>query len=172
EALTGYDFLSALPDEIEIPLEAKDNPPVASLGAAASASEGSAVQFDASASTDPDAGDAVQSFEFDFGDGSPILRSANATPTHTFADNGNYTVTLTVYDKGGAFSHATQTVPITNLPPSATFAPPASSPEGSPFTLSMTAATDPSLVDATALLFAFDCGDGSYAPATSSPSMS
>src|SRR5207237_738679 len=109
------------------------------------------------------------SYEFNFGDGSPVVRSANATPTHTYADNGNYTVTLTVYDKSGAFSHTTATVSITNLAPSAAFSLPASSPEGSSFTLSLTGATDPSPVDAASLTYAFDCGDGTYSTPASSP---
>ena len=167
EAATGYDFLALLDDEIEIPLEAKDAPPVAAMSGPANSNEGASVQFDASASADPNAGDVLH-FEWNFGDGTS---GTGAQPTHTFADNGNYTVTVTVYDQIGAFSKASTTITVANVAPSASFAAPGPTTEGSSFTLSLTGATDPSSVDAAALKYAFDCGNG-YAAQSSSPSAS
>ena len=54
------------------------------------------VEFDASASVDPDG--TISSYEWDFGDGST---STDANPTHVFAE-GEWSVTLTVTDDRGA----------------------------------------------------------------------
>ena len=51
--------------------------------------EGSAVTLSGAASSDPD-GD-VLTYNWDFGDGTT---GTGATPQHTYADNGNYVVTL------------------------------------------------------------------------------
>ena len=90
-----------------------DHAPVANAGPAQPGSEGSAVTFDGSASSDPDS-DAL-TFTWDFGDGSPPV--GGVTPSHVYADNGTYTVTLNVFD--GAFNtSATTTAEITNVAPS------------------------------------------------------
>jgi DNA/RNA endonuclease G (NUC1) len=117
EAATGYDFLSLLPDEIEIPVEAKDRPPVASIAGPSSGAEGSLLAFDGSASSDPD-GDAL-TYAWDFGDGAS---STEQSPSHRYADNGTYVVTLTVKDPAGAFHVATRSVAVANVAPSVSLA--------------------------------------------------
>ena len=67
ESQTGYDFLSALPDRIELLVESGDRPPVAVNGGSTTGVEGSPVSFDGTASSDPD-GDAL-TYAWDFGDG-------------------------------------------------------------------------------------------------------
>jgi hypothetical protein len=62
------------------------------------------VNFDASASTDPDAGDSVVSYTFDFGDGSPPVTQAGATISHTYQSNGHFHATVTVADSHGLVS--------------------------------------------------------------------
>jgi DNA/RNA endonuclease G (NUC1) len=114
EAATGYDFLSMLPANIQSVLESGDHWPVASL-APVSGNEGSAVTLDASATSDPDAGD-VLSYAWTFGDGTSATTSS-ARPTHVYADNGTYTVNLTVTDAAGASSSATSTVSVANVAP-------------------------------------------------------
>ena len=71
------------------------------------------VSFDGSASYDPD-GDAL-AYAWDFGDGSS---GTGAQPTHTYAADGTYTVSLTVTDARGAASPSVQTTAtIGNIPP-------------------------------------------------------
>jgi DNA/RNA endonuclease G (NUC1) len=115
EAATGFDVLKLLADEIEIPLEAKDQPPVARLSAPASSTEGSLVSFDASGTTDADAGDVI-TYKWSFGDGTGSV-FADAQPTHTYANDGVYTVTVTAFDRVGAFSTATKTISVSNVLP-------------------------------------------------------
>ena len=52
------------------------------------------VQFSSAGSTDPDG--TIASYSWDFGDGSPLETTADAT--HTYAAAGTYTATLTVTD--------------------------------------------------------------------------
>lgn len=96
-----------------IPGEGGNTPPNANAGGSRTGSEGAAVAFDGSASSDPD-GNAL-SYDWDFGDGSQ--HGSGATPSHTYADNGTYVVTLTVDDRNGGTSTATTTASITNVAP-------------------------------------------------------
>jgi PKD repeat protein len=66
------------------------------------------VAFDGSGSTDPDG--TVDSYAWDFGDGST---DTGATPTHTYASQGKFPVTLTVTDNLGATSTCKSTATIT-----------------------------------------------------------
>ena len=71
------------------------------------------VSFDGTASYDPD-GDAL-TYAWDLGDGST---ATGEQPTHTYAADGTYTVTLTVTDARGAASAPVQTTAtIGNIPP-------------------------------------------------------
>jgi DNA/RNA endonuclease G (NUC1)/PKD repeat protein len=112
EAQTGYDFLSALPDRIELLVESGDHPPVAAAGGASTGFEGSSVSFDGTGSSDPD-GEAL-TYAWDFGDGTT---GTGASPTHVYADNGTYTVTLTVKDPVGADDSQSRVVTISNVAP-------------------------------------------------------
>ena len=64
-----------------------------------------AVEFDASGSSDPDAGDTL-TYLWDFGDGSPTQTTTTPTTTHTYSTNGTYTASLRVEDNHGALSDA------------------------------------------------------------------
>lgn len=68
--------------------------------------------FDGRDSSDPDGN--ISSWRFDFGDGTPpveLKEEDQAQVSHAFADGGEYTVTLTVFDsgkeQGGALSDMT-----------------------------------------------------------------
>jgi hypothetical protein len=59
------------------------------------------VAFDGSGSSDPDAGDSVASYTFDFGDGSAPVTQSTPTITHTYTNAGEFKATLTVTDTHG-----------------------------------------------------------------------
>lgn len=165
EALSGYDLLALLRDDIETPLEAGDRPPVASAGGPYTASEGTAFNLDATGSSDPD-GQAL-TYSWTFGDGTT---GTGAQPTKTYADNGSYTATVTVTDPYGLSNSASTTVTVNNVNPTATFV---VSKTGSRVVLVMSKPTDPSPVDKMTLKYRFDCGNGAgYGALTSTASKS
>ena len=81
---------------------AVDQPPVAGLAAAPTSGKAPlTVGFDGSTSSDPDAGDGVGSYTFNFGDGSAPVTQAGATISHTYtspSSSSGYFATLTVTD--------------------------------------------------------------------------
>ena len=84
--------------------EQQNQPPVAAI--AADVTSGPApltVQFDGSASSDPDAGDSL-TYIWDFGDGTPATETTTATATHEYTNPGSFTASLTVRDNHGATS--------------------------------------------------------------------
>jgi len=87
--------------------------PVAHAGGSYAGNEGGNVSFDGSGSSDPDGN--VLTYDWNFGDAS--AHAAGATPTHTYLDNGSYTVTLTVSDGNGGTHAATSVAVITNALP-------------------------------------------------------
>lgn len=62
------------------------------------------VNFDASASTDADAGDTIASYTFDFGDGSAQVTQSTPTIQHTYNSRGVYRATVSVTDSRGLVS--------------------------------------------------------------------
>jgi DNA/RNA endonuclease G (NUC1) len=163
EALSGYDLLSLLPDNLENAIEAGDQMPVARVTGPSAGNEGSALTFDASTSSDPDVGD-VLTYSWDFGDGTT---GSGVAPTHTYADNGSYTATLTATDSHGVFNTATFTVTIANVAPTGVISAPSSVTEGGTYSVSL-AGADVSSLDATQLSYQLDCGDGAGFHAASS----
>lgn len=120
EALTGYNFLSALPDNYEAAIEAGDRPPVANLSGPTTGIEGQSLSFSGLNSTDPDAND-VLSYRWTFSDGTT---ASGGSVSKTFADNGAYAVRLTVADRFGWERTASQTVTVSNAAPVATLGTP------------------------------------------------
>lgn len=79
-----------------------NNAPTAALTATpASGTAPLAVKFDGSRSYDPDAGDSVASYTFDFGDGSAQVTQSTPTISHTYSSANNYIVHLRVTDSHG-----------------------------------------------------------------------
>ena len=91
--------------------------PVADAGPPVQGDEGSSFAFSGAASTDPDGG--TLSYLWDFGDGAPAASGVEVS--HTYADNGTFTVTLTVSD-GTDQSSATTTATVRNVAPVVTLA--------------------------------------------------
>ncbi len=116
EAMTGYNFLSALPDNYENAIEAGDRPPVANLSGPTAGNEGQSLSFNGLSSTDPDVGD-VLTYRWNFSDGTS---ATGGTVSKTFVDNGSYSVQLIVTDKLGWETSTTQSVSVANVAPVAT----------------------------------------------------
>ena len=62
------------------------------------------VNFSGSASTDPDAGDTIAEYTFDFGDGTAAVTQASPAASHTYTAPGFYQATLMVKDSRGKSS--------------------------------------------------------------------
>ncbi len=62
------------------------------------------VTFDASPSSDADAGDTITSYQFSFGDGSPDVVQASPTIQHTYTTSGDFEARLRVTDSRGKAS--------------------------------------------------------------------
>jgi hypothetical protein len=89
--------------------------PVANPGGPYTGTASQAVQFDGSGSSDPD-GDTL-TFAWDFGDGQ---QGSGPTPTHAYAQPGQFTVSLAVSDGRGGSNTANTTAQITSPPPTLT----------------------------------------------------
>jgi hypothetical protein len=63
-----------------------------------------AVNFTGAGSTDPDQGDTIASYKFDFGDGSPVVTQPSPTVSHTYTAPGEYAARLMVTDSRGRAS--------------------------------------------------------------------
>jgi len=82
-----------------------ERPPVARLSVNQLAAPPLTVSADASASSDIDS-TPIATYQFDFGDGTPIVTTTSPTSTtqHTYAATGTYVVTLTTTDTGNSAS--------------------------------------------------------------------
>lgn len=74
--------------------------------------EGQSVQF---TDTTPSRQSKIISWDWDFGDGSP--HSGLQNPSHIYADNGDYDVTMDVVYEDGETSDLTESVTVENAPP-------------------------------------------------------
>ena len=114
------------------------------------------VQFSSAGSSDPDG--TISSYSWNFGDGSPLETTADAT--HTYAVAGAYTATLTVKDNANLTKSASIQIDViaVNAPPTATIV---ASPESGrvPLTVDFTGSgsVDP---DGSVASYAWDFGDG------------
>jgi len=109
-------------------------------------------------SADPDRD--VMSYAWDFGDGGG---GSGREVSHTYRDNGAYTVKLTVTDQHGTTASTSTLLRIANAgpEPGSLTVPAAGVKEGQSFNLSVTGARDVSLVDnAAGFDYQFDCGNG------------
>jgi PKD repeat protein len=80
---------------------------------------GTAIQFSSNGSYDPDPGDSIKSYLWEFGNGAT---SSSANPQYSYSAAGLYSVKLTVTDSFGATNSATTTATINtnaNTPPTA-----------------------------------------------------
>ena len=95
-------------------------PPVANANGPYTGNEGTAVSFDASASSDSDG--TIVLYEWDWNnDGIYDESSSSSSASHTWNDNGGYTVKLQVTDDDGATDDSTASVTISDSGPTAAF---------------------------------------------------
>ncbi|HXL81037.1 MAG TPA: PKD domain-containing protein, partial [Pyrinomonadaceae bacterium] len=112
-SLTVKDSSGFTSNTATVEINVTNRPPTAALSATPTSGYAPlAVNFDGSASSDPDAGDSVASYTFDFGDGAVVTQSG-ATIAHTYNAGGIYTAKLTVADTHGGTSTNTAQVQIT-----------------------------------------------------------
>ncbi|HUW56747.1 MAG TPA: PKD domain-containing protein [Planctomycetota bacterium] len=97
---------------VTITVNPVNDAPLAQAGPDQTTDEGTEIFFDGSASSDVEGDDL--SHLWDFGDGET---ASGATATHTYADDGEYTVTLTVNDGNGGSSIDALTVTVDNVAP-------------------------------------------------------
>ena len=91
-------------------------PPIADPGDIYYGVEGSELQFDSSGSYDPDG--TIQAYFWDFGDNTT---STEATPLHSYLNDGEYLVSLTVTDDDGASTTETTQAIVDDADPVAFF---------------------------------------------------
>jgi RHS repeat-associated protein len=86
--------------------------PIAIAGGPYSAPPNSSIQFNGTASSDPDG--TIAGYQWNFGDGAT---GSGATPTHSYSAANNYAVTLTVTDNSGGVTTTSVTATICNPDP-------------------------------------------------------
>lgn len=91
----------------------KNEPPIALANGPYSGKVNERVQFSCIGSYDPDPGDSISLYYWDFGDGS---NSTDANPTHNYSIANNYQIILTVTDSGGLTNTATTYITVAAAP--------------------------------------------------------
>jgi hypothetical protein len=136
--------------------------------------EGQSKSFGLGSFTDPGANDAPWKVKVSWGDGSPEEPLADRTATgslgpapHAYADNGIYTVTVTVTDKDGGSDSKTYKVTVANVAPTATLSNNGPINEGASATISFTAPSDVPADAAAGFHYEFNCDGTTFgSPAT------
>jgi len=151
--------LSAPPDGLS-PLRALAEQETAALLATFSSTPSSPIatlpiQFEGSASS-PN-GHAIESYEWDFGDGS---QGSGASTSHAYAHAGDYTATLTVTDDEGGSAEISRPISVAPAPPHADFEASALGAAGArTLAFDGSASSDP---DGTIKQWSWDFGDGTH----------
>jgi DNA/RNA endonuclease G (NUC1) len=115
ETLSGYDILALLPDHIESAVES--GRPRAVVDGPYTSAEGSSVTMSAAGSSDSDHGD-VLTYRWSFGDGGT---ATGELVSHTYANNGSYTVQLTAVDERGLTGTVETIATVANVAPAISF---------------------------------------------------
>lgn len=134
---------------------AQNQPPTADPSGPYTGTQGVALAFDGSGSTDTDG--SIVSYAWDFGDGST---GSGDAPSHTYQNTGTYTVSLTVTDDAGDSDTATTsaTIGAGNQPPTADANGPYSGTTGSAVDFDGSGSSD---ADGSIVSYVWDFGDGS-----------
>lgn len=138
-----------------------NDPPVPAIAPVGVQAEGSLVTFSGSY-TDPDL-IGTPHIVWNFGD---VIVYGTLSPTHTYLDNGTYTVTLTVTDDRGAMGVAALEVVVENVAPVVNAGPDQTVMPGRPVQFAGSF-TDPGAADMHT--FTWDFGDGTTVSGTLAP---
>jgi uncharacterized delta-60 repeat protein len=110
--------------------------PTLTVTGAGTANEGSLYSVNLG-SSDPGA-DTISSWTINWGDGHTDLLSGNpSTASHTYADNGNYTIISSATDEDGTYSAPNASVAVANVAPTLTVTGTGTANEGSPYTVNL-----------------------------------
>ena len=112
EALSGYDLLALLAEDVEAAVESNTQPPFAAIVGPTALSEGGEGTFSAASSIDPNG--SIVSYAWTFGDGAT---GSGETASHAFAQDGVYVVTVTITDNDGLTATESLTVNVANVAP-------------------------------------------------------
>ena len=145
-------------------------PPTVDAGGDLAAAEGEAVAL-VGTFADPGAG-GTHAAVVDWGDGTASAAavdeaSGTVVGSHVYADDGAYTVTLTVGDGDGVSGSDTTTATVANVAPTLTVAGAPGVDEGAPYAVSVSS-SDPG-ADAV-VVWTIDWGDGTVEPVAGTPS--
>ncbi|MCP3950789.1 MAG: PKD domain-containing protein, partial [Desulfobacterales bacterium] len=154
-------------DIATLPVTVNNVAPIVEAGPDQTVDEGDPVTF-AGSFTDPGAAD-THAITWDFGDATPAVSGTLTPPAHTYADNGVYTVTLTVVDDDGGIGSDTLTVTVNNVAPTVEAGPDQTANESAPVTFAGSF-TDPGTADTHTITW--DFGDGGTASGDLTPSHS
>jgi len=137
-----------------VTIPSTNQPPDADANGPYSGETGESINFDGSASTDPDG--SIASYAWDFGDGNS---GSGVSPTHAYTSDGSFQVILTVTDDDGATDSDTTTATITlaNQPPVADANGPYAGQVGDAINFDGSGSSDP---DGSIASYAWDFGDG------------
>ena len=121
--------------------------PTVAISGASSVSEGSSYSLTLGAVSDPGQ-DTVTSYIVHWGDGNMDTYSSNGVKNHTYADGpNNFTITVDLVDEDGTFIGASTpsslSVTVNNVAPTIAISGNSSVNEGSPYSLTLGAVTDP-----------------------------
>jgi DNA/RNA endonuclease G (NUC1) len=112
ETTSGYTLLSLLPDKVRRAVETNTKPPVAVIGGLLASAEGSPLSLNGTGSFDGDG--TITGYAWSFGDGS---EGAGQSVSHTYAQDGAYTVRLIVTDNLGIADTSFTTANVSNVAP-------------------------------------------------------
>ena len=133
--------------------------PTLAASGPASVSEGAAYTLGL-VSTDPGQ-DTITAWLINWGDGTTQAVGGGSSPLsvpHTYADHGSYTVSATTTDEDGTYTANPVSAVVTNVAPSASVGGAAEVDEGSVYSLTVSAVSDPGADTVTQ--FVVDWGDG------------
>lgn len=146
------DFEGWVVDDVAVTVAQTNGPPIANAGGPYSGYRNTPVVFNGSGSSDPD--NNPLTYAWDFGDGTS---GSGATPSHSYVNAGNYTVTLVVSDGTLTSAPVSTGVTITNRVPVANAGGPYSGYRNQAIAFNGSGSSD---ADGDALTYAWTFGDG------------